>query len=96
MEIALGILSILLSGSLYVSWNLLKKFEKQEEMLIVRDDYISLLNVQVLHAVERIKELDHSGVYRVGNDEVGLFFEELVKINELLNEITGGVTTEDN
>ena len=76
------ILVILLTLSVSISFvairNLIKKNEAMEDFINKQSDAIAACDT-------RLKQIDQKGVF-YADDEIGLFFEEVKKIQEALNE----------
>jgi membrane protein implicated in regulation of membrane protease activity len=72
MEIAIIILSILTVVLSYTTWNLLRKIEKQEDIILQYDEYIKEFNKQIDIADERLKKVDEKGLLK-SDDEIRLF-----------------------
>jgi hypothetical protein len=70
--IIISILSLLVVIFMYTSWNLLRKFEKQEDIITQYDDYITEFNKQIEFTDERLKKID----------EKGMFFEQIKVIQD--------------
>mgnify|MGYP003130139916 CR=1 FL=1 len=71
MITAIILLSIILIGSLYANYNLLKNYEKSEE-------YVENLETWVV--------IDRKGSFE-SDDEVGYFYKELKRIMDELNTL---------
>ena len=80
MEIAIIILSILIVLS-YTTWNLLRKIEKQEDIILQYDEYIKEFNKQIDIADERLKKVDEKGLFK-SDDEIGWFFNQIKVIQD--------------
>ena len=76
--IILGILTVVLS---YTTYNLLKKNEKCEDIIVQYDSYISEFNKQITIADERLKKIDEKGTFE-SDDEIGWFFGQIKVIQE--------------
>lgn len=84
MEIII-ILLILMVGVLgYTTFNLLKKNEKQEDILASYLIYMDQLSKIIEHSDERLKKIDNKGTFQ-SDDEIGWFFEQIKVIQERLN-----------
>lgn len=79
--IILGI-SVVVLG--FTTWNLLRKTEKQEDIILQYNDYITEFNKQIDIADERLKKIDEKGTFK-SDDEIGWFFKQ-IKV------IQGGIT----
>ena len=81
MEIAIIILSILVLVFLYTTWNLLRKAEKQEDIIAQYNDYLTEFNKQIEFTDERLKKIDEKGTFK-SDDEIGWFFEQIKVIQD--------------
>ena len=91
MEIIISLL-ILVAGVLsYTTYNLLKKNEKQEDILASYLSYMDQLSKIIEHSSERLKKIDNKGTFE-SDDEIGWFFEQIKVIQERLNnfKLTNG------
>ena len=68
----------------YTTYNLLKKNEKQEDILASYLIYMDQLSKIIEHSDERLKKIDAKGTFK-SDDEVGWFFEQIKVIQERLN-----------
>ena len=76
----------------YTTFNLLRKLEKQEDIInnqaTILSSYLSYLN-KISDIIEfsdkKLKEVDHKGSFK-SDDEVGFFFEEIKQIQDTLNQ----------
>jgi len=85
-------LLILVAGVLsYTTYNLLKKNEKQEDILASYLIYMDQLSKIIEHSSERLKKIDNKGTFE-SDDEIGWFFEQIKVIQERLNnfKLTNG------
>lgn len=100
MLIAVITLSVVLSITFYVVWNLLRKVERLEDMSNNLASYIDAVTALIQVSQEKINEIDEKGIYQ-SDDEVGFFFDNLKEIQNILstanvNEpITGNSTEEE-
>ena len=79
---ALSILVIILG---FTTYNLLKKNEKQEDIVAGYLAYLDSLSRTIEISNKKLKELDRGGVFEK-DDEVGVIFQSILKIQEILNE----------
>ena len=68
----------------YTTYNLLKKNEKQEDILASYLIYMDQLSKIIEHSDDRLKKIDSKGVFQ-SDDEIGWFFEQIKVIQERLN-----------
>tara|TARA_R110000822_G_scaffold10358_10_gene39284 strand:+ start:1983 stop:2264 length:282 start_codon:yes stop_codon:yes gene_type:complete len=85
MIIIISILGVLVVGLGFTTINLLKKNEKQEDILVGYLKYLDKLSQIIEFTDKKIKEIDHKGSFK-SDDEVGFFFEEIQNIQSILNE----------
>ena len=76
MEIAIIILSISTGIFGFTTWNLLRKTEKQEDVILQYDEYIKEFNKQIELADERLKKIDEKDLFK-SDDEIGWFFKQI-------------------
>ena len=84
MVIAIILLVILVCVFGYTTYNLLKKNEKQEDILASYLLYMDQLSKIIEHSDERLKKIDAKGTFE-SDDEIGWFFEQIKVIQERLN-----------
>jgi hypothetical protein len=68
----------------YTTYNLLKKNEKQEDILASYLIYMDQLSKIIEHSSERLGKIDAKGTFQ-SDDEIGWFFEQIKVIQERLN-----------
>lgn len=69
----------------YICFNLLKKNEKQEEIIQKQQSYVNLLSSMISQSSDKIKEIDDKGTFK-SDDEIGWFFDNIKAIQEVLDE----------
>jgi hypothetical protein len=84
MTIIISILSVLIILLLYTNYNLLKKNEKCEDIIITYERYMVNLSNTIKDSDKRLKEVDLKGSFE-SDDEVGFFFITLKEIQDQLN-----------
>jgi len=77
------ILSVLVVVLGFTTFNLLRKNEKQEDLVIRYEQHIQNLDEVIQFIVKRVDEIDEKGSFK-SDDEVGFFFQRLKMLNELL------------
>ena len=83
--ILLTIILGLLVGVLgYTTFNLLKKNEKQEDILAGYMTYLNKISDTIELADKKLKEVDHRGSFK-SDDEIGFIFEQIKLIQTVLN-----------
>ena len=85
------ILGILVVAFGFTTFNLLKKNEKQEDIISNQEtilagymEYLSKISGIIELSDKKLKEVDHKGSFE-SDDEVGFFFQEIKQIQETLN-----------
>jgi hypothetical protein len=85
MIYALIISIIFLITGGFVIWNLLKKVETAEDIVVGYLEYLDRIS-KILSATDKIiKELDIKGGFEA-DDEVGVFFKQVKDLQLILNE----------
>lgn len=85
MLAAIIILSILVVTLGYTTYNLLRKNETQEDILSGYLDYLDKFSRVIEVTDKKLKELDNKGSFS-SDDEIGFFFENVKKLQDILNE----------
>jgi uncharacterized membrane protein YukC len=81
---AIIILSVLVVVLGFTTFNLLRKNEKQEDILTGYMSYLNKISDYIEVTDKRLKELDHKGSFK-SDDEIGFFFEQIKNIQSVLN-----------
>jgi hypothetical protein len=88
LAIILGLMVVILG---FTTFNLLKKNEKQEDIISNQEtilagymEYLSKISGIIELSDKKLKEVDHKGSFE-SDDEVGFFFQEIKQIQETLN-----------
>jgi len=77
---------ILVIGTIsYIIWNLLKKNEKQEDIIKTQNEYIQTISTLMTESNKKIKEIDSKQIFQ-SDDEIGWFFKGIKEIQDLINE----------
>ena len=84
MILTIIILSILVVVLGYTTFNLLKKNEKQEDILTGYMTYLNKISDTIELAETKMNEVDAKGSFK-SDDEVGFFFEQIKTIQTALN-----------
>jgi len=85
MIIAIVILSVLVIALGYTTFNLLRKNEKQEDILAGYLDYLDKLSRVIEVSDEKLKQIDARGTFE-SDDEVGFFFQQIKGLQDILND----------
>jgi hypothetical protein len=79
--IVLGLVVVILG---YTTFNLLKKNERQEDILSSYMIYLNKISEIIEMSDQKLKEVDARGHFQA-DDEVGFFFQSVKQIQEVLN-----------
>ena len=82
--IVISVLSVLVVILGYTTFNLLRKNEKAEDIVVEYLIYLDKLSKIIEASDEKVKKLDHLGAFK-SDDEIGFFFEQIKKIQDILN-----------
>ena len=76
LEITIGILGFLVVTFVYTTFNLLRKNEKAEDIIVSQDEFIKSISSQIEKSQKRLDEIDEKGSFK-SDDEIGWFFNEV-------------------
>ena len=85
MIIAIIVLSLLVVILGYTTFNLLKKNEKQEDILLGYMSYLNKISDVIDFSDKKLKEIDARESFK-SDDEVGFFFTSIKQIQDILNQ----------
>jgi len=80
--IILGILVVILG---YTTFNLLRKNEKAEDILVSYQEFINKIDEHISFSNDRLKQIDQKGTFK-SDDEIGWFFNEIKIIQNDLSQ----------
>jgi len=83
--IIISLLIILSSALGYTTYNLLKKNETAEDLIVGYLNYLEKLSQIIDLTDERLQKIDQKGTFK-SDDEIGFFFNQVVELQEILNE----------
>jgi len=81
VTVILGLMVVILG---YTTINLLRKNEKQEDILSGYMTYLNKISDTIEIADKKVKELDVKGSFK-SDDEIGFFFQQIQSIQTILN-----------
>ena len=84
MILAIIILSIVVVIFGFTTFNLLRKNEKQEDILMGYQTYLNKISDYIEDASKNLKEIDRKGTFEA-DDEIGFFFEQIKSIQSVLD-----------
>ena len=79
---SLSVLVVILG---FTTFNLMRKNEKQEDILGEYLTYLDRLSKTIDASDKKLKEIDRAGTFK-SDDEVGQFFDSIQKIQDILND----------
>jgi hypothetical protein len=83
--IVISILSVLVVILGFTTFNLLRKNERAEDIVVGYLIYLEKISKVIEASDEKLKKLDYKGSFR-SDDEVGFFFDQVKKVQEILND----------
>lgn len=84
MEILIAFLVIIIGVLSYTTYNLLRKNEKQEDVLTAYLMYMDNLSKIIEHSDQQLQKIDSKDTFK-SDDEIGWFFEQIKVIQSRLN-----------
>ena len=84
MEILIAFLIIIIGVLSYTTYNLLRKNEKQEDVLTAYLMYMDNLSKIIEHSDQQLQKIDSKDTFK-SDDEIGWFFEQIKVIQSRLN-----------
>jgi uncharacterized membrane protein YukC len=84
MIVLVWILSVLVVVLSYTTFNLLRKNEKQEDILKGYMTYLNKFSEIIDYSHKKLKEIDAKGSFE-SDDEVGFFFQQIKALQEILD-----------
>ena len=85
MTIAIVILSLMVVALGFTTINLLRKNERQEDILASYMTYLNKISDIIDISDKKLKEIDTRGSFEA-DDEIGWFFKNVKMIQEVLNQ----------
>jgi type II secretory pathway pseudopilin PulG len=85
VTIVISILSVIVVILGFTTFNLLRKNEKQEDILSEYLNYLDGLSKSIDASDKKLKEIDRAGTFK-SDDEVGYFFKSIQDIQDILND----------
>jgi|TARA_B110000285_G_scaffold130042_1_gene146202 hypothetical protein len=83
--IVISTLSALVVALLFALANLIRKNEKQEDILVEYMKYLNKISQAIEISDQKLKKLDSQGRFE-SDDEIGFFFKTVMVIQGMLNE----------
>ena len=83
--VLISTLSVLVVILGFTTFNLMRKNEKQEDILAEYLIYLDRLSKTIDASDKKLKEIDRAGTFK-SDDEVGYFFQSIQGIQDILND----------
>ena len=83
--VLISTLSVLVVILGFTTFNLMRKNEKQEDILAEYLTYLDRLYKTIDASDKKLKEIDRAGTFK-SDDEVGYFFQSIQDIQDILND----------
>ena len=83
--VLISTLSVLVVILGFTTFNLMRKNEKQEDILAEYLIYLDRLSKTIDASDKKLKEIDRAGTFK-SDDEVGYFFKSIQGIQDILND----------
>lgn len=85
LEIITLILGLLVVIFGYTTFNLLRKNEKAEDIIVSQQKFINKVGEQVTFSEKRLEQIDKKGMFK-SDDEIGWFFNEIKVLQKGLSQ----------
>jgi len=85
LYIVIAVLVLLVVFFGFSTYNLMRKQEKAEDILLSYMDYLDRISRTIEMSDKTLKDLDRKGSFK-SDDEIGFFFESVQQIQEILND----------
>jgi len=82
--IIISILGVLVVALGFTTFNLLKKNEKQEDILAGYITYLDQFSKIIELSDERLKKIDERGIFK-SDDEIGFMYEQIKELQRVLS-----------
>tara|TARA_R110001592_G_scaffold214977_3_gene468066 strand:- start:3953 stop:4234 length:282 start_codon:yes stop_codon:yes gene_type:complete len=69
----------------FTTFNLLRKNERQEDILTGYMEYLDQVSKTIEFSDEKIKKIDSQGVFK-NDDEIGFMYEQLKELQKILSK----------
>ena len=82
--IVISILGVLVVVLGFTTFNLLRKNEKQEDILTGYMEYLDQISKTIEFSDEKIKKIDSQGIFK-SDDEIGFMYEQIKELQRILS-----------
>jgi len=84
ITITISILSVLVVILGFTTFNLLRKNERNEDILLSFQKYLDQLSRVIEFSDEKLKKIDERGIFK-SDDEVGFMYEQIKELQKVLS-----------
>ena len=85
LEITIGILGLIVVILGYTTFNLLRKNEQAEDIIVSQKEFINKMEDHISFSEKRLQQIDEKGTFK-SDDEIGWFFNEIKVLQEGLSQ----------
>jgi|TARA_R110000823_G_C15794433_1_gene486495 hypothetical protein len=85
IEVIISILGVLVVVLIFTTINLLRKNEKQEDILAGYIIYLDQISKIIEFSDEKLKKIDEKEIFK-SDDEIGFMFEQVKQLQEVLSK----------
>ena len=85
LKIIIIILSLLVVILGYTTFNLLRKNENAEDILVSQQEFINKIEETITFSGKRLEQIDKQGLFK-SDDEIGWFFNEIKVLQKKLSQ----------
>ena len=85
IEVIISTLGVLVVVLLFTTLNLLRKNEKQEDILAGYIIYLDQISKIIEFSDEKLKKIDEKEIFK-SDDEIGFMFEQVKQLQEVLSK----------
>lgn len=82
--IVISILGVLVVVLGYTTFNLLRKNERQEDILAGYMKYLDQISKMIELSDEKLKKIDERGIFK-NDDEIGFMFQQIQELQKVLS-----------
>ena len=82
--VVISVLSILVVALAFTTINLLRKNEKQEDILAGYITYLDQFSKIIEFSDEKMKKIDERGIFK-NDDEIGFMYEQIKELQKVLS-----------
>jgi len=83
--IIISVLSVLVVAFGFTTFNLLRKNEKQEDILSEYINYLDQLSRVIEISDEKLQKIDEKGIFK-SDDEIGFMYEQIKGLQKILSQ----------